>query len=231
MYTVNLVPVNMHMIQNTKYTASLDDIAGVMGDVYDIGKFDISEQTGSFFYDPWQLKPEFLGTAWENIWNSLPGPKGQGRIIILESPSCYTSHADIDDRWHLNLCGDESYLIDLEKETMFKTVLDGKWYDMDAGVTHTAMNIGAHIRAQLVVRKLLPKNIINDPKRVRISGVEGNVRYAFDKHLSPWLNRAANKQKIISNVKVVKQGIEFDIEAGLVNQIPVPPKMKIGIVE
>ena len=40
-----------------------------------------------------------------------------------------------------------------------------------------------------------------------------------------------NKQKIISNVKVVKQGIEFDIEAGSVNQIPVPPKMKIGIVE
>jgi len=221
----------MCMIQNTKYTVPLEVIDGVMGDVYDIGKFDISEQTGSFFYDPWQLKPEYLGTQWESIWNSLPEPKGQGRIIILESPSCYTSHADIDNRWHLNLCGDEAYLIDLEKETMFKTVLDGKWYDMDAGVTHTAMNIGAHIRAQLVVRKLLPKNIINDPKRVRISGVEGNVRYAFDKHLSPWLNRAANNQKIISNVKVVKQGIEFDIEAGLVNQIPIPPKMELILVD
>lgn len=230
MYTVNLVPVNMHMIQNTKYTVSLDDIAGVMGDVYDIGKFNISEQTGSFFYDPWQLKPEFLGTAWETIWNSLPDPKGQGRIIILESPSCYTSHADIDNRWHLNLCGDEAYLIDLEKEEMFKTVLDGKWYDMDAGVPHTAMNIGAEIRAQLVVRKLLPKNIINDPKRVRISGVEGNVRYAFDKHLSPWLNRAANNTKIISNVKVVKQGIEFDIEKGLVPIIPVPQQMELVIL-
>ena len=197
------------MIQNTKYTVPLEVIEGVMGDVYDIGKFDISEQTGSFFYDPWQLKPEFLGTAWETIWNSLPGDKGQGRIIILESPSCYTSHADIDNRWHLNLCGDEAYLIDLEKETMFKT----------------------HIRAQLVVRKLLPKNIINDPKRVRISGMEGNVRYEFDKHLSPWLNRAANNQKIISNVKVVKQGIEFDIEAGLVNQIPTPPKMQLVPVD
>ena len=227
MYTVNLVPVNMHMIQNTKYTVSLDDIAGVMGDVYDIGKFDISEQTGSFFYDPWELKQEFLGTPWETIWNSLPGPKGQGRIIILESPSCYTSHADIDNRWHLNLCGDEAYLIDLEKEKMFKTVLDGKWYDMDAGVPHTAMNIGAHIRAQLVVRKLLPKNIINDPQRVRIVGIKGNVRYHFDKNLSPWLNKAANNQKIISNVKVVKQGIEFDIEAGLVNQIPIPQQMEL----
>jgi len=227
MYTVNLVPVNMHMIQNTKYTVSLDDIAGVMGDVYDIGKFDISEQTGSFFYDPWELKQEFLGTPWETIWNSLPDPKGQGRIIILESPSCYTSHADIDNRWHLNLCGDEAYLIDLEKEKMFKTVLDGKWYDMDAGVPHTAMNIGAHIRAQLVVRKLLPKNIINDPQRVRIVGIKGNVRYHFDKHLSPWLNKAANNQKIISNVKVVKQGIEFDIEAGLVNQIPIPQQMEL----
>jgi|TARA_B100000902_G_scaffold36409_1_gene43571 hypothetical protein len=230
MYTVNLVPVNMHMIQNTKYTVSLDDIAGVMGDVYDIGKFDISEQTGSFFYDPWQLKPEFLGTAWETIWNSLPDPKGQGRIIILESPSCYTSHADIDNRWHLNLCGDEAYLIDLEKEEMFKTVLDGKWYDMDAGVPHTAMNIGAEIRAQLVVRKLLPKNIINDPQHVRIAGVKGNIRYEFDKHLSPWLNRAANNTKIISNVKVVKQGIEFDIEKGLVPIIPVPQQMELVIL-
>jgi hypothetical protein len=230
MYTVNLVPVNMHMIQNTKYTVSLDDIAGVMGDVYDIGKFDISEQTGSFFYDPWQLKPEFLGTAWETIWNSLPEPKGQGRIIILESPSCYTSHADIDNRWHLNLCGDEAYLIDLEKEEMFKTVLDGKWYDMDAGVPHTAMNIGAEIRAQLVVRKLLPKNIINDPQHVRIAGVKGNIRYEFDKHLSPWLNRAANNTKIISNVKVVEQGIEFDIEKGLVPLIPVPQQMELVIL-
>lgn len=230
MYTVNLVPVNMHMIQNTKYTVSLDDIAGVMGDVYDIGKFDISEQTGSFFYDPWQLKPEFLGTAWETIWNSLPDPKGQGRIIILESPSCYTSHADIDNRWHLNLCGDEAYLIDLEKEEMFKTVLDGKWYNMDAGVPHTAMNIGAEIRAQLVVRKLLPKNIINDPQHVRIAGVKGNIRYEFDKHLSPWLNRAANNTKIISNVKVVKQGIEFDIEKGLVPIIPVPQQMELVIL-
>ncbi len=230
MYTVNLVPVNMHMIQNTKYTVSLDDIAGVMGDVYDIGKFDISEQTGSFFYDPWQLKSEFLGTAWETIWNSLPGPKGQGRIIILESPSCYTSHADIDNRWHLNLCGDEAYLIDLEKEEMFKTVLDGKWYDMDAGVPHTAMNIGAEIRAQLVVRKLLPKNIINDPQHVRIAGVKGNIRYEFDKHLSPWLNRAANNTKIISNVKVFKQGIEFDIEKGLVPLIPVPQQMELVIL-
>ena len=168
-----------------------------------------------------------MGTQWESIWNSLPEPKGQARIIILESPSCYTSHADIDNRWHLNLCGDEAYLIDLEKEEMFKTVLDGKWYDMDAGIPHTAMNIGAHIRAQLVVRKLLPKNIINDPKHVRITGSEGNVRYEFDKYLSPWLNRAANNQKVISNVKVVEQGIEFNIEAGLVNQIPVPPNMKL----
>lgn len=218
------------MIQNTKYSVSLDDIAGVMGDVYDIGKFDISEQTGSFFYDPWHLKPEFIGTAWETIWNSLPDPKGQGRIIILESPSCYTSHADIDNRWHLNLCGDEAYLIDLEKEEMFKTVLDGKWYDMDAGVPHTAMNIGAEIRAQLVVRKLLPKNIINDPQHVRIAGVKGNIRYEFDKHLSPWLNRAANNTKIISNVKVVKQGIEFDIEKGLVPIIPVPQQMELVIL-
>jgi hypothetical protein len=45
----------------------------------------------------------------------------------------YTSHADIDDRWHLSLTAEQSYLIDLDNMQMHKIDIDGYWYDMDAG--------------------------------------------------------------------------------------------------
>ena len=113
------------MLIKTKFSTPIDDINSVIGDVFDKGKHDISNPTGKFFYDPWQLKSEYLGTPWETILNSLPGDKGQARVIILESPSCYTAHSDIDDRYHLNLFGDEAYLIDLEEQKMYKTIKDG----------------------------------------------------------------------------------------------------------
>ena len=212
------------MLIKTKFSTPIDDINSVIGDVFDKGKHDISNPTGNFFYDPWQLKSEYLGTPWETILNSLPGDKGQARVIILESPSCYTAHSDIDDRYHLNLFGDEAYLIDLEEQKMYKTIKDGIWYDMDAGKIHTAMSIGEHVRAQLVVRKLLNKNKLQNPVTVKVYGND-NPRYKFDNVLSPWLN-CANKKGTITNVSIVKFGIQFDIEENLISTIPIPEKMK-----
>tara|TARA_X000000950_G_scaffold146324_1_gene180795 strand:+ start:59552 stop:60202 length:651 start_codon:yes stop_codon:yes gene_type:complete len=216
------------MLIKTKFSTPIDDINSVIGDVFDKGKHDISNPTGNFFYDPWQLKSEYLGTPWETILNSLPGDKGQARVIILESPSCYTAHSDIDDRYHLNLFGDEAYLIDLEEQKMYKTIKDGIWYDMDAGKIHTAMSIGEHVRAQLVVRKLLNKNKLQNPVTVKVYGND-NPRYKFDNVLSPWLN-CANKKGTITNVSIVKFGIQFDIEENLISTIPIPEKMKVEIL-
>lgn len=218
----------MSMLIKTKFSTPIDDINSVIGDVFDKGKHDISNPTGEFFYDPWQLKSEYLGTPWETILNSLPGDKGQARVIILESPSCYTAHSDIDDRYHLNLFGDEAYLIDLEEQKMYKTIKDGIWYDMDAGKIHTAMSIGEHVRAQLVVRKLLNKNKLQNPVTVKVYGND-NPRYKFDNVLSPWLN-CANKKGTITNVSIVKFGIQFDIEENLISTIPIPEKMKVEIL-
>jgi|TARA_E500000318_G_scaffold106738_2_gene115089 hypothetical protein len=218
----------MSMLIKTKFSTPIDDINSVIGDVFDKGKHDISNPTGNFFYDPWQLKSEYLGTPWETILNSLPGDKGQARVIILESPSCYTAHSDIDDRYHLNLFGDEAYLIDLEEQKMYKTIKDGIWYDMDAGKIHTAMSIGEHVRAQLVVRKLLNKNKLQNPVTVKVYGND-NPRYKFDNVLSPWLN-CANKKGTITNVSIVKFGIQFDIEENLISTIPIPEKMKVEIL-
>ncbi len=218
----------MSMLIKTKFSTPIDDINSVIGDVFDKGKHDISNPTGNFFYDPWQLKSEYLGTPWETILNSLPGDKGQARVIILESPSCYTAHSDIDDRYHLNLFGDEAYLIDLEEQKMYKTIKDGIWYDMDAGKIHTAMSIGEHVRAQLVVRKLLNKNKLQNPVTVKVYGND-NPRYKFDNVLSPWLN-CANKKGTITNVSIVKFGIKFDIEENLISTVPIPEKMKVEIL-
>ena len=99
---------------------------------------------------------------------------------------------------------------------------------MDAGKIHTAMSIGEHVRAQLVVRKLLNKNKLQNPVTVKVYGND-NPRYKFDNVLSPWLN-CANKKGTITNVSIVKFGIQFDIEENLISTIPIPEKMKVEIL-
>ena len=195
------------MLTQTSFRAPLSNI-DIFGEP---GKYDLTQQTGDFFYDPWELKQEYKDTVWEEIWCSLPGDTGQARIIVLESPSCYTQHADIDDRYHLNLFGDESYLIDLENTQMYKLVQDSIWYEMDAGRLHSAINIGEHMRMQLVVRKLLKQNILTNPTEVTISAAGNNSRYHFDNKLSPWLNRA-NKRGIINSFQRDGGTVYFNIE-------------------
>lgn len=174
----------------------------------------INEPTGNFFYDPWILKEEYKGTVWEKLYNSLPTEKGEARIIVLEPNQCYQIHADIDDRYHLNISGDECFLIDLVREQMYKLNQDGTWYDMNAGFLHTAANFGRPVRVQLVVRKLLKKNKLIDPVNIAISTTLSNPNHArslFDNTISPWLN-SANKAGIINNFSHSQLFVKFDIE-------------------
>ena len=181
--------------------------AGVM-------KITINQPAGDFFYDSWILKDEYKGTVWELLYNSLPVSKGEARIIILDPGHCYQIHADIDDRYHLNILGDNSYLIDLLQEIMYPLSQDGIWYDMDAGFIHTATNFGRQARVQLVVRKLLKNNKLLHPVDVRISTKLGNLnhaRFLFDNSMSPWLNEA-NKNGFINNFNYTPSLITFNIE-------------------
>jgi hypothetical protein len=177
-------------------------------------KTTINQPTGNFFYDPWVLKEEYKGTVWETLYNSLPVTKGETRIIILDPGQAYTSHADIDDRYHLNILGSECFLIDLIREQMYKSEQDGIWYDMDAGFHHTAANFGRTARVQLVVRKLLKHNKIKDPVLVIIRTKLGNLdqaRYMFDNHVSPWLN-SANKNGCLSDFEYTPSQVKFKID-------------------
>ena len=202
------------MLEKTPYSTILSNIDIIL----DKGKHDLTEPTGDFFYDPWKLKEEFVGTCWDSVLKSLPSGTGQARVIVLESPSCYNKHADIDDRYHLNLSGDEAYLIDLQSQEMFKLDTDGIWYEMDAGRLHTAISVGSEYRVQLVVRKLLKRNTLNNPVEVTINSRGHNSRFKFDNIISPWLNRA-NKRGIITNFVHDGASVYFDIETSCISEL------------
>jgi hypothetical protein len=177
-------------------------------------KTAINKPTGNFFYDSWVLRDEYKGTVWETLYKSLPVDKGEARIIILDPGRCYQSHADIDDRYHLNILGDDSYLIDLVREQMHRLEQNGIWYYMDAGFIHTAANFGRRSRIQLVIRKLLQKNHLTTPVTVTIkTTLESfdHARFLFDNTISPWLNEA-NKIKCITNFSYTPKQVTFDIE-------------------
>lgn len=181
------------------------------------GKFVLNEPTGSFFYDKWTIKEEFKNTVWESLLAMLP-EHGQARLIYLRSATCYTTHSDIDDRYHLNLQGGYSYLINLDSKDMFPVSQDRVWYDMNAGNRHTAVNFGYCDRVQLVVRKLLRDNKLVNPIQIQLSSNISDLemaRFIFDDTISPWLNNA-NKQNIINDFRLSGPGVVFNIEASCI---------------
>jgi len=208
----------MCMLVETEYSINIEDIDAIDLTTIDGMKTSLNYPTGDFFYDSWELKDEYKNTPWETILSALPFPIGEARVICLESKECYTQHTDIDDRYHLNIFGDEGYLIDLKHLDMYKTVCDGIWYEMDAGRPHTAANFGEYKRIQLVVRKLLERVNLENPLGVKIIPGGSNPRYTFDNTISPWLNKLF-KDKTAADFKRVEDGIEVKIESKLLNEL------------
>ena len=177
----------------------------------------INEPTGEFFYDPWQIKEEFKGTVWDQLLQTLPYNIGEARLIKLEPGTCYRSHADIDDRWHVSIIAEKSYIIDLEHNKMYPTVVDNHWHEIETGVKHSAVNFGSKPRLQLVVRKLLTHGTFKDPKQVTITLKEviSDRRFVFDDIVSPWLN-IYNKLGMLDNFRYQDLEAKFTIEACLI---------------
>jgi hypothetical protein len=203
------------MLTPTNYTVNPKLFQEAYSQLPEAGmKTTINEPTGNFFYDPWRLKDEYKNTVWETLYNSLPVIKGEARIIILDPNQCYQRHADIDDRYHLNILGENCYLIDLVRDIMHPLVQDGIWYDMDASFLHTAANFGRRARVQLVVRKLLKKNRLKNPVDIALTTTMTNAdhaRHIFDNTVSPWLNEA-NKAGFIDNFSHSSIFVKFSIE-------------------
>jgi hypothetical protein len=209
------------MLVLTNYTISSKLLQQAQKELPNIdSRLALNKPTGHFFTDAWKIKPEFKGTVWEKILDSIKEDKGEARLIKLEQGICYPSHADIDDRWHMTIQGNRSYLIDLETNTMHQTEVSGAWYLMDAGRRHTAANFGSGDRIQLVVRKLLPSPNIIHPVNISIKLKEiiGERRFVFDDIISPWLNRAY-KAGIVDNFKGEDLEATFTVEATAVKEL------------
>ena len=202
------------MLTKTDYTVDTQLIQDALSSkIANAFKYSINQPTGDFFYDPWIIKDDLKGTAWEKLLDSLPIPIGEARLITLTPGQCYQSHADIDDRFHLNMAGLHGYLIDIENKTMEHLVRDGIWYDFSTDRLHSAANFGTRDRHQLVVRKLLLRNELKDPQRITLTSTmdHDDTRFMFDNTVSVWLN-TANKQGTISNFSHKDGRVEFDIE-------------------
>jgi hypothetical protein len=208
--------INIFMLKKINYTVDLKLIHEATNNLPKINfRYAINEPTGDFFYDPWKIKNDYIGSVWDKLLNSLPFEIGEARIICLEPKQCYQSHADIDDRYHLNLAGDCAYLINLNKKEMFQLTTDLSWYELDAGELHSAVNFGRINRIQLVVRKLLNRSIFNDSVQIKITNgnnySEDHARFLFDERLSPFLNRA-NKSNIINSFSFSNGIISFNLD-------------------
>jgi hypothetical protein len=210
------------MIKKSEYNIDLKLLHEAIYQLPEIDfKLAINQPSGRFFYDFWTIKNEYKNTVWEILYNSLPIPKGEARIIILDPAHCYQIHADIDDRYHLNILGEQCYLMDLVKEKMYLLEQDGIWYDMDAGFLHTATNFGRYSRVQLVVRKLLKNNKLKNPIEINLSTTITNAddaRFVFDNKLSPWFN-FANKSGFINNFSHSPMIIKFNIEKDKIDSL------------
>jgi len=177
-------------------------------------RYAINKPTGRFFYDPWVIKEEYKDTVWASILETLPVSHGEARIINLKPGTCYHCHSDIDDRYHLNINGENAYLVDLDNTQLHPLVQDGKWYEMDASRIHSAVNFGRVDRLQLVIRKLLTENNLVDPVKIQLTTTLENkdkARFIFDQSVSNWLNHA-NKESKITEFSHNDGTVRFKIE-------------------
>ena len=195
-------------------------------EIYDLvknlptGKNVLTKPRGDFVYDPHILDEQYKGTEIEKVLDLIP-MHGEARVIVMEPGQSYSAHADVDDRWHLTLDADESYLVDLKNQKMYKLVADGTLYLMDSGRLHTASNYGYKPRYQLVIRKRLKGRILDNPVYFNLTLIDPpyNARYLFDKSFSILLNRLEKEEKITNFKKISDKEIEFVIESEQITRI------------
>jgi len=191
----------------------------------------LNETTGDFFYDNWVIKDLYKDTLWKEVLDTLPYSIGQARIIKMEPGDSYMAHADIDNRWHLNLTGEQAYLIDLDNRVMHECVRDNHWAYMDTSHIHAATNYGSVPRLQLVVREPLfrsrePVDLVSISMEPAYE--QHDFRYKFDKIFSPFLNRA-NQQYKLADFAHTTFSLKFKLERELLEEFKklITPEFKV----
>jgi hypothetical protein len=191
----------------------------------------LNEPTGDFFYDTWTIKDLYKDTIWQQVLDTMPMSIGQARIIKLDPGESYMAHADIDNRWHLNLTGEQAYLIDLDNKVMHECTRDNRWAYMDASRIHVAANYGSIPRLQLVVREPLRNSRVSVALvsiSIEAAYEQHDFRYKFDKIFSPFLNRANQKYKL-ADFAHTTFSLSFKLERELLEKFKelVTPEFKV----
>jgi hypothetical protein len=195
------------------------------------GNTVLNEPTGDFFYDKWEIKELYKDTIWQQVLDTMPMSIGQARIIKMAPGDSYMAHADIDNRWHLNLTGEQAYLIDLDEKVMYECERDNRWAYMDASCIHAATNYGSVPRLQLVVREPLrrsrqPVDLISIS--IEAAYEQHDFRYKFDKIFSPFLNRA-NQEHNLADFVHSTFTLSFKLERKLLEEFKqlITPEFKV----
>lgn len=151
----------------------------------------LNYKTGNWLYDEYKIKDCWKNTKFEELLDTIPYEIGEARLIKLEPGLCYRSHADVDDRLHLNIQSNPySFLADLDNGIMHRLCEDNFLYYMDGSYKHTAANFGSTSRIQLVIRVRLKRHQLKNSRQVDLefSNPPSNLRYLLDQSISPLLN-------------------------------------------
>jgi hypothetical protein len=189
-------------LKDLKHAIDVSALVECLSDVEwnDANRANLNHPTGHWLYDPYEINEEWRGTPFEELLLELEQYSiGEARLIKLDPGTCYCSHADIDDRVHLNLLSNsQCYLIDLSSSKMHKLEADGKLYHMDGGRIHTAANFGSSERVQLVARIRLTDYEIADFKRVELVFTDRpyDLRYNIDNSVSVLMSRLIKEKNM-----------------------------------
>lgn len=100
------------------------------------------------------INPEFRGTAIEALLGKLPFEFGRTRIMRMPKKSCLSIHWDTTLRYHYAVVTNPAcYLIEVDGDIgrFHHVPADGYLYEMDARLTHTAINASREARIHIVI--------------------------------------------------------------------------------
>ncbi len=127
------------------------------------------------------INDEFRGGAVEQLIQKLNFQYGRIRLMRLAPKSCLSVHADSTRRYHYAiLTTPDCYLVEMhgDQGTFHHIPADGRLYEMDARMTHTAINSGRSERIHLVICNADEHQALEKDRVGRVHGVTSNKQSA-----------------------------------------------------
>lgn len=188
-------------LEKTNFSFPIQEIKPLIQDITwdNKNRCNLNYKTGNWLYDEYKICDCWKNTKIEELLETIPYDIGEARLMKLDPGLCYRSHADADDRLHINIQSNPySYLIDLDNNEMYNLTEDNYLYYMDGSYIHTAANFGSTPRIQLVIRVKLERHNLKDERKVVFEFTDPpvNLRYLIDQSISPLINKMCKTGEI-----------------------------------